>query len=298
VASGKRPDSERYAREALQVADGLRSDPAADLKARQAVGEALSLFAADEGLRAFGEIVEFAPFDPSARRTLGDLYLAYGHFEEAAREYAALAWLTPGDPTALLRLARAEAGAGRIDEALRLEERVAEATAGRSSGRDPSAWARAAHALRLAQLRALARDKKDGVLAASLAARARSAGLYTYATPLFVALTSKHPDRLLELSLVGPGDTVPRRADVQGADVGIEALRRARPPKGPIKLQVRCPRCAPGTAWSGELTVVVDELGANERLLKVPVSVGVDEITLADGNLVSGRLVDKIASAK
>jgi hypothetical protein len=294
AAAAKRPEADRHAREALQVADGLRADPAADLRARQAVGEALSRFAPDEGLRAFGEIVEFAPFDPTARRTLGDLYLAYGRFEEAAREYAALAWLTPGDPTALLRLARAEAGAGRVDEALRLEERVAEATAGRSAGRDPSSWARAAHALRLAQLRAQARDKRDAALAAGLAARARSSGLHAWATPLFAAVTARHPDRPLELSLVGPGDTVPRRAEVQGGEIGIEAARLARPPKGPLKLQVRCPRCAPGAAWSGDLWVVLDELGGGERLLHAAVAPGADEITLSDGALSGG----KIASAK
>jgi len=290
AATGKGGNPDRWAKEALHVADGLRSDPAADLRARQAVGEALSRFAPDEGLRAFGEIVEFAPFDPTARRTLGDLYLAYNHPEEASREYAALAWLTPGDATALLRLARAEAAAGRVDEALRLEERVAEATAGRSAGRDPSSWARATHALRLARLRAEARDKKDAALAAGLAARARSSGLYTYATPLFAAVTSMHPDRPLELSLVGPGDTVPRRAEVQGADVGLEAARLARPPKGPLKLQIRCPRCAPGTSWTGDLWVVLDELGGGERLLHVPVLPGSDEITLADGALSTGKL--------
>jgi Ca-activated chloride channel family protein len=42
---------------------------------------------AEEARRTFGEIVEFAPEDPLARRRLGDLLRAHGFYAEALRQY-------------------------------------------------------------------------------------------------------------------------------------------------------------------------------------------------------------------
>jgi Ca-activated chloride channel family protein len=80
----------------------------------------------DDARRVFSEIVEFAPLDELARRRLGDLYRAHGWFEDAYRQYQTLASIRPDDPTVLLLLAQAAAGTGRIDEALRLEQRLME----------------------------------------------------------------------------------------------------------------------------------------------------------------------------
>jgi Ca-activated chloride channel family protein len=55
-----------------------------------------------EGHRAFGEIVEFAPEDPVARRRLGDFALGSRLFADAARQYETLARLTPDDAKVLL----------------------------------------------------------------------------------------------------------------------------------------------------------------------------------------------------
>ena len=93
-----------------------------------AVGEMLiRMGEPDEAKRAFAEIVEFAPGDPWARRRLGDLYRAHGWYEESYREYETLTRLLPDDDSVLLLLAAAAAGAGRTDEALRLEERLSSA---------------------------------------------------------------------------------------------------------------------------------------------------------------------------
>ena len=105
----------------------------------------------DESARTYSEIVEFDADDAASRRLLGDVYLAHGWYERAYRQYATLADASPADPMAWLRLAAAAAGAGRIDEALRLERRVATAQ-GSPGPNDPRRWARVASAARLARL--------------------------------------------------------------------------------------------------------------------------------------------------
>jgi Ca-activated chloride channel family protein len=113
----------------------LRARPDADARIRTAVGELSLRLAARAGnpdekaldeaeaRRAFGEIVEFAPDDPVARRRLGDLLRAHGWFADAARQYETLALLAPDDPSvALLRAAAAE-GLGKLEEAVRWTEK-------------------------------------------------------------------------------------------------------------------------------------------------------------------------------
>src|SRR5204863_7653192 len=115
--------------EARRLADEVRAAPSADAQARTAVGELLSRLGDEPAARrAFSEIVEFAPRDPVARRRLGDIYRAHGWWAEALRQYETLATLLPGDVSVLLLQAAAAAGAARTDEALRLEQRVADTT--------------------------------------------------------------------------------------------------------------------------------------------------------------------------
>ena len=104
-------------------------------------------------MRAYSEIVEFAPADPAARQLLGDIYLRHGWYELAYRQYKTLTEYRPDDPAALLRLAAAAAGVGRIDEALRLERKVSGGE-GEPGPTDPRRWARLWSAARTAQLMA------------------------------------------------------------------------------------------------------------------------------------------------
>jgi tetratricopeptide (TPR) repeat protein len=119
--------------------------------ARQ-LGESL-VAAGDEaaGQRAFSELVEFDPEDPSSRALLGDVFLSHGWFDAAYRQYEELCELASEDDGAKIRLARAAHGAGRSDEALRILRRLAGGE-GRPGADDPRRWARAHAAALLAEL--------------------------------------------------------------------------------------------------------------------------------------------------
>lgn len=84
----------------------------------------------DEGRRAFGELVERAPLDPWTLGYVGDRLRAEGLYEDALAAYERLDAQMPDDPAVALRLALAQAGAGRLDVATRLLDRVAQ-TGGR-----------------------------------------------------------------------------------------------------------------------------------------------------------------------
>ncbi|MCA9706388.1 MAG: hypothetical protein KDK70_11110, partial [Myxococcales bacterium] len=86
----------------------------------QALGEVMVAHGqVDEAQRLFSEIVEFDPGSPTSRRLLGDIFLRHGWYDGAYRQYEDLIELDPEDPSAIIRLARAAAGTGRVDEALR-----------------------------------------------------------------------------------------------------------------------------------------------------------------------------------
>jgi Ca-activated chloride channel family protein len=124
---------------------------------------------ATEGRRTFGELVEFAPEDPAARRWLGDLLRAHGWYEEAFRQYETLEQLTPDDAAVPLLLAAAAQGMGRIEEAVGWAEKAA-AAGSPDSGSALSRSARATASAFLAWARADAlqagrRDDADKLLA-------------------------------------------------------------------------------------------------------------------------------------
>jgi Ca-activated chloride channel homolog len=106
---------------------------------------------ADEAVRTYSEIVEFDPDGIDSRRLLGDIYLAHAWYEPAYRQYRTITESKPDDALGWLRLAASAAGAGRIDEALRLERKVANAQ-GNPGPTDPRRWARMLSAARMAQL--------------------------------------------------------------------------------------------------------------------------------------------------
>lgn len=124
-------------REALvQEIARFRQDPLADAGLLAAGASALRRIGLDdEGRRAFGELIERAPGDPWTLAFTGDRLRAEGLADDAVAAYDSLVKLMPEDPAVSLRLALAHAGAGRLDVATRLLDRVTQAGGRGDDGR-------------------------------------------------------------------------------------------------------------------------------------------------------------------
>jgi hypothetical protein len=115
----------------LDAIEQIRYDVFADAGLLSECASALRRLGMDkEGRRAFGELVERAPRDPWTLGYVGDRLRAEGLYEDALAAYLRLDAAMPDDPAVALRLALAHAGAGRLDVATRLLDRVAQ-TGGR-----------------------------------------------------------------------------------------------------------------------------------------------------------------------
>jgi tetratricopeptide (TPR) repeat protein len=111
--------------------DAQRAEPIVDAGLLAQGASALRRLGREgDALRAFGELIERAPRDPWTLAYVGDRLRAEGMFDEAGAAYDSLARLVPGDASVTLRQALAHAGAGRLDVATRLLERVTQ-TGGR-----------------------------------------------------------------------------------------------------------------------------------------------------------------------
>ena len=230
--------------QARRLAHQLRGDPMADAGVRTAVGEMyLRMGDEVEARRVFSEIVEFSPHDALARRRLGDLYRAHGWFEDAYRQYQTLALIRPDDRAVSLLLAQAAAGAGRVDEALRLEQglmETAEPGASRGLARVALLWS----SVRLAKLRQTARAASDEERLRSLGARMRRGGVLREAGAMRVSLTWSHPDAGLSLWVAHPGLGLTRPTDI-APEHGMEAFDvREAAGSGSYRVEVR--RDGPG----------------------------------------------------
>jgi Ca-activated chloride channel family protein len=122
----------------------------------------------EEALRTYSEIVEFDGQSAVSRRVLGDIFLRQAWYPAAYRQYKTLTDLDGKNPLAWLRLANAAAGAGRVDEALRIDREVAggEGTPGPN---DPRMFARLLSASRLGVLL----DKPDPAAGVTIEAVSR-----------------------------------------------------------------------------------------------------------------------------
>jgi Ca-activated chloride channel family protein len=266
-------EAARRAGDARRVADDVRESPHLDAQARTVIGEFLARQGDEPAARrAFSEIVEFAPGDPFARRRLGDLYRAHGWFDDAYRQYQTLATLAPGDPAVLLLEASAAAGAGRIDEALRLEQRVADST-------EPGAEAGIARValwwstVRQAQLRATARQAGDGAELARLYGRARRTGVLRDARPFRAFLLWAHPEADCELAAALPGAPLLPATDV-APEFGLAGIASRDPLRAQAALVVRRASASSAIRYRARLVVLWDEGEKTEELKEVPLSFG------------------------
>jgi hypothetical protein len=105
----------------------VRADPFADVAILADGASALRRIGRDaEGRKAFGELIERAPYDPFVRAYVGDRLRAERLFDDATAAYESFGSLLPSDPTIGIRLGLAHAGAGRLDVAARVLDRVAQ----------------------------------------------------------------------------------------------------------------------------------------------------------------------------
>ena len=128
--------------------------------------------------------------------------------------------MAAADPVSWLRLAAAAAGAGRVDEALRIERQVATAE-GTPGPNDPRAWARMLSAARLG---AAARDATPAPGQAESASRKlKELGVLTGPAALVVLTWEDYGASLSLVGLDGDKET-PMGEATRGLPVGLTAL--------------------------------------------------------------------------
>ncbi len=251
--------------EARRLAQRLRKDAMTDAEARTAIGEMyLRLEDEAEARRVFSEIVEFAPRDELARRRLGDLYRAHAWFDDAYRQYQTLAEIRPDDPSVFLLLAQAAAGAGRVDEALRLERRLSEtAQPGDAVGvaRTALLWS----SVRFATLRKAARDANDDEKLNAVLSEMRRSGVLRASAGLRVALVWAHPDAGVSLWTGTPRTSSVMRPTDIAPEYNIEVFDVDEQESGRYPIEVR----RPGdhlTEVNAKLVVIFGEGRADEHI--------------------------------
>jgi tetratricopeptide (TPR) repeat protein len=264
-----------------QQAIRMRANAQADGRVRTAVGEALFAIGDEaEARRCFSEIVEFAPDDPAARRRLGDIALSHGWAEEAYRQFQMLAVAENEAPEVLLRQAMAARMAGRLDEAVRLAERVAQESSSGSGtlGDVASAWIGLELAI-AAHEPGVARNVVDALRSRwRLSSAARGAGA------LRVIVRWQHPDDAAELYLQLQGES-PRRSDWVAGQVFFESTVFADAP-GALALEVRRGEGA-RRVGKVELILLWNEGQATERI----------ERRTVDFNLATGTHVFDVSAS-
>lgn len=258
--------------EARRVARELRADPLADARVRTQVGEFwLRQDDEPEARRVFSELVERTPLDPWARRRLGDLYRAHGWADDAYREYRTLARLRPGDGAVLLLLARAAADGGRVDEALRLEQRLSEST-------DPSVDEGAAGMARLWTTVRLARlelDAESDEMRRAIRRRERESGALRDPPAVFAALTWRHPDDHPEMLVRYPStdeDVGWEAVDLGGEEFGLYASRVREREDGEYLFEIRRDDRDEIRDIEAELLVITGLGTDDEQVSRVPVT--------------------------
>jgi len=165
----------------------------------------------------------------------------------------------------LLLLAQAAAGAGRVDEALRLERRLMQtAQPGASVGvaRTALLWS----SVRFARLNQAAREAGDETRLGVLARRMRRSGLLREAGALRVTLVWSHPDAQLALFTAHPGLALTRPADL-APELGLEALQIEEQEGGAYRIEVRQARRENDlTEVDAQLVIVWNEGESDEQV--------------------------------
>ena len=203
--------------------ESLRSESFADAGLLAQGASALRRVGLDaEGRRAFGELIERAPQDPWTLAYVGDRLRAEGMFDEAGAAYDSLARALPNDAGVALRLALSHAGAGRLDVATRLLDRVAQ-TGGRGDDGRLGELASITQAVLLAG----ARGSADAEVEAELERRLLRTALPDVQS--VVMIQSPPSDDPIEVSVVRKnGENAAQSADLDARELGVAAIRIER----------------------------------------------------------------------
>lgn len=225
---------------------------------------------AEEGRRTFGELVEFAPEDPLARRRLGDLLRAHGWYEEALRQYQTLAALTPEDPSVLLLIATAAEGMGKVEEAVRWTEKAA--ATGSPDGASPiGVAARALASVFLAWAREDSTRAGNPEEADRLRTRAARLASSESSTGLRVVLTWSHPELRPALWTHALGSPMPAPDNLPLYGVAQAYVPEAPAPVLELRLDPEDAARAARLDARAILTVLSGEGTAAERIARAEV---------------------------
>jgi tetratricopeptide (TPR) repeat protein len=253
--------------------DKARDDPFADAGLLAQGASALRRLGLDaEARRAFGELMERAPGDPWTLGFVGDRLRAEQLFDEAVDAYESLARLMPNDAGVGLRLALAHAGAGRLDIATRLLERVTQ-TGGRGDDGRLGELASITQAVLLASARSLS-ENPDVV--AEITRRLLQTPLPDVASVMVIQAPPS--DEALRIEVAREfGDREAKAPDFDSRALGLSALRIER---GEGAARLRLSR-APDASVSRPTRVKVAALVLGEdrtaaRLVTHEVEVGAD----------------------
>jgi hypothetical protein len=203
--------------------ENLRSEPFAEAGLLAQAASALRRIGLDaEGRRAFGELIERAPQDPWTLAYVGDRLRAENMFDEAGAAYDSLARALPNDAGVALRLALSHAGAGRLDVATRLLDRVTQ-TGGRGDDGRLGELASITQAVLLAG----ARGGADPEVDAELERRLLRTALPDVQSVVMVQ--SPPADDPIEVSVVREkGEKLAQSADLDARALGVAAIRIER----------------------------------------------------------------------
>ena len=203
--------------------ENLRAESFADAGLLAQGASALRRIGLDaEGRRAFGELIERAPQDPWTLAYVGDRLRAEGMFDEAGAAYDSLARALPNDAGVALRLALSHAGAGRLDVATRLLDRVAQ-TGGRGDDGRLGELASITQAVLLAG----ARGGADAEVEAELERRLLRTALPDVQS--VVMIQSPPSDDPIEVSVIRKnGEKVAQSANLDARELGVAAIRIER----------------------------------------------------------------------
>jgi tetratricopeptide (TPR) repeat protein len=202
----------------------IRQDPFADGGLLAAGASALRRVGLDaEGRRAFGELIERAPNDPWTLAYVGDRLRAERLFDEAVEAYERLDRAMPDDPAVALRLALAHAGAGRLDAATRLLERVAQ-----TGGRGDDGRLGELASITAAGLLEAARQGTPGPETEALLVRSLVQTPLPDVASLVIVRSSPADDPVLLRIARSDKDRDEEPADLDAASMGLSAVRIER----------------------------------------------------------------------